>query len=908
MEIHALTSEAALESLRAGRNGLSEADAAGRLAEFGANRVERVRRAPLAVRLGREFVHLFALILWVAAALAFLADALQPGQGMAGLAWAIVGVILVNGLFSFWQVYQAERAIESLRKLLPSDVTVLREGQAARIDSARLVPGDIVLMAAGDRIAADCRLIEAFDVRVDMSTVTGESAASARNAEPDAVHDLLHGRNIVLAGTSLVQGRATGVVFATGGRSEFGKIAQLTQAAEEPLSPLQREIARLSRLVACLATLLGALCFAMGQVLGLSFWHNFVFAIGIIVANVPEGLLPTVTLAMAMASKRMARRQTLVRHLPAVETLGAATVICTDKTGTLTENRMTARQVYLGDRWQTLDELSADDALRSRNRPFFEAAALCEDVRVGHGNGQLELVGDPTEVALVEMGRRVLGTLPAYPKRDEIAFDSERKRLATLHDTPAGPVLYLKGALEVVLARCRYGLADGIEVPLTADDADRHRRAHDTMAAQGLRVLAIAYRPVPADCRREALEEDLVFAGLVGVDDPPRPEVPAAIAQCHRAGIRVVMITGDHPETARAVARQVGLVRSVRPRIVTGDELRRLSDTQLQLALDASEILFARIGADQKLRIVRALQQKNAVVAVTGDGVNDAPALKAADIGIAMGVTGTDVAKDAADMILLDDNFASIVNAIEEGRGVFDNIRKFLTYILTSNIPEIVPYLAFVAFGVPLPLTIVQILAVDLGTDIVPALGLGAEPPEHDVMDRPPRPATHRLMDGALLARAYLFLGVIEAVAAMAAYFFVLEAGQWRWGQHLDGASPLYRQATTACLTAIVLMQMVNVYLCRSDRASVVSRGLVSNRLIVLGLAVELGLILLIDYTPVGQVVFGTAPIGAEVWLFIVPFGAAMLALEESRKAVIRWSRPWGTQRIGDAKEARQVT
>jgi calcium-translocating P-type ATPase len=887
VQVHALTADAALQSLRAGRTGLSEADAAARLAEFGPNRVERVRRAPLLVQLAREFVHLFALILWVAAALALVADRLQPGHGMASLAWAIIGVIVVNGLFSFWQVYQAERALASLRRLLPSEVSVLRAGQAARIDSARLVPGDIVFLSAGDRIPADCRLIEAFDVRVDMSTVTGEAAASDRHAEPDAGNDLLHAGNVVLAGTSVVQGRATGVVFATGGRSEFGRIARLTQAAEEPLSPLQREISRLSRLVACLATLLGALFFAVGQVVGLSFWHNFVFAIGIIVANVPEGLLPTVTLAMAMASKRMARRNTLVRHLPAVETLGAATVICTDKTGTLTENRMTASQVYLGDRCCTLEEVSAGRTPLSTHRRFFEAAVLCEDVPLAHHEGR-GLVGDPTEVALVEMGRRALATVPDYPKRDEIPFDSERKRLATLHDTPAGPVLYVKGAPEVVLARCRYGLADGVEVPLTPADADRHQRAQEAMAGQGLRVLAMAYRFVPAACAREALEEDLVFAGLVGVEDPPRPEVPAAIEKCHRAGIRVVMITGDHPETACAIARQIGLVRSACPRVVTGPELNRLSDTQLQLAFDAPEIVFARIGADQKLRIVRALQQKKAVVAVTGDGVNDAPALKAADIGIAMGVTGTDVAKDAADMILLDDNFASIVWAIEEGRGVFDNIRKFLTYILTSNIPEIVPYLAFVLFSLPLPLTIIQILAVDLGTDIVPALGLGAEPPEADVMHRPPRPRGRRLLDGPLLTRAYLFLGVAEAVAAMAAYFFVLEAGQWRWGSELEPSDPLYRQATTACLTAIVLMQMVNVYLCRSDRASVLTSGIFSNRLIVMGLAVELGLILLIAYTPAGRIVFGTAPLGVGVWMFIVPFGGLMLALEEIRKSIVR--------------------
>jgi magnesium-transporting ATPase (P-type) len=412
------------------------------------------------------------------------------------------------------------------------------------------------------------------------------------------------------------------------------------------------------------------------------------------------------------------------------------------------------------------------------------------------------------------------------------------------------------------------------------------------MADRGLRVLAFADRPVSDAEDRSGLEHGLILSGLVGLEDPPRAEVPAAIRKCREAGIRVVMITGDHPHTALAIAREIDLVRSPSPAVITGDEIRRLSDTQLQLAVAEPEVVFARVTADQKLRIVVALQARKEIVAVTGDGVNDAPALKKADIGIAMGLAGTDVAREAADMVLLDDNFASIVAAVEEGRAVFDNIRKFLTYILTSNIPELVPYLAFALFKIPLPLTIIQILAVDLGTDMLPALALGAEAPNHAVMRRPPRPRSARLLDRALLFRAYVFLGGLEAVAAMSAFFFVLAAGGWAYGDRLSAVDPLYPQATTACLSAIIVMQVVNVLLCRDDRASAFSLGLFGNPLILVGIAAELALIVLIDYTSWGNRLFGTAPISLSVWLYVIPFALGMLALEEGRKWIVRRRTP----------------
>ena len=423
---------------------------------------------------------------------------------------------------------------------------------------------------------------------------------------------------------------------------------------------------------------------------------------------------------------------------------------------------------------------------------------------------------------------------------------------------------------------------------MTVEQANAFGEAATDMADRGLRVLAFAYRLLPQTYTLTDAEHDLVMTALVGFEDPPRPEVPDAVRRCREAGIKIIMVTGDHPHTALAVAREIGVVQSETATLLTGDDLGRMSDTQIQLALDAAEIVCARVTADQKLRVVTALQRKRCIVAVTGDGVNDAPALRAADIGIAMGVSGTDVAREASDLILLDDNFASIVDAVEEGRAVFENIRKFLVYILTSNVPELIPYLAFAFARVPLALTVMQILAVDLGTDMVPALGLGAEPPDSGVMRRPPRTRRDRLLTPGLLVRAYLFFGTLEAAAAMGAFFFVLIGAGWQWGSPLSTTDVLYRQATTACLTAIVLMQVVNVHLCRSRRRSIFSRSPFANRLMTIGIVLELVLILLIDYTVPGNALFGTAPIGYGVWLLLAPFALTMLVLEEGRKAIIR--------------------
>ncbi|MFN8009863.1 MAG: cation-transporting P-type ATPase [Holophagaceae bacterium] len=884
MEIHRIPLDQALAGLRAERGGLATAEAERRLAEFGPNEVARVRREPWLHRLGKEFVHFFALILWVAAGLAFYVGRKDPEGGMAGMGWAIVGVILINGLFSFWQEARAERAIQALERLLPDRVKVLRDGVVAELPARLLAPGDVVLLEAGDRVPADGRILEAFSVQVSAATLTGESVPVARGTSETSEADPVHATNLLLAGTALTEGEARMVVYATGMRTQLGRIAQLTQADRGQASPLQREIARVSRFIAAFATALGVLFFLLGRQLHLSVWQDLVFAIGIIVANVPEGLLPTVTLALAMAAQRMAKRNALVRRLPAVEALGEATVICTDKTGTLTLNRMAVVQAWLDGSWIPARELRVEG-----HETFFRGAAHAHGLKRkpgGEGPREDAWLGDPMEVALVECAIIAGEAGPEPPRLDCLPFDAVRRRLSVAHAGPGTDRrLLTKGAPEFLLPLCTRAWMEGRAVPLDEALRGRVREALESAADRGLRVIAFAARDLPPDCPRERLEEDLTFTGLAALEDPPRPEVAEAVRTCRAARIRILMVTGDHPRTAEAIARQIGLVEGEAVRVITGEALRRLTDTELQLALDHPELVFARLDPDQKTRIVLALQRKGEVVAVTGDGVNDAPALKAADIGVAMGRSGTDVAREASDLVLADDNFASIVSAVEEGRAVFDNLRKFLTYHMTSNCAELLPFIAFVALGVPLPLTVLQILVIDLGTDQLPALALGAERPEPGIMDRPPRGRVEPLLTARVFLRAYGTLGLFEALSGLSAFFATLVLGGWSWGQALDLAHPLALQASAACLSGIIAGQMVAVFLCRSEHRSLFAGRLRPGRLLLVGLATEALVLLAINRGP--ALLSGLA-IPPRAWLAMLPWLLGMVVAEEVRKALVR--------------------
>ncbi len=881
MKINTLTTEQVFLSLVTSEHGLSEEEAGRRLREFGPNEISEVKKKHLIARLLGQFTHFLAILLWSAAFLSFLSEYLHPGEGMLTLGIAIIGVVVINAIFTFIQEYRAEKALEELKKLLPFYVKVLREKTEKEIHAGEVVPGDLILLCEGDKVPADARLIETAGLKVNHAPLTGESEPLTRNHEPFP-GELMDSPNITFAGTTIISGSGKAIAFATGMKTEFGRIAHLTSAVEAGLSPLQKEIMKATRVVAAIAGAVGLFFFILGFVIGRDFWDNFIFGVGITVALIPEGMLPTVTLALAMGSQRMAKRKALIKTLTSVETLGSVTVICTDKTGTLTQNKMAVAKLWVdGDLIE-----SGADMTAAPSRLLLTTAALCNNARFVDN----EYRGDPTETALLKASREALGDISA-PRLSEIPFDADRKMMTTIHTMDGTTAVFSKGAMERLLPLCSHIMINGERRPIDDNIRDDVIHADHVLMDMGLRVLAFAGKELEnreaSSVRSEEIEHDLTFLGLIGLQDPPRPEVPEAIRKCHNAGIRIIMITGDGSRTALAIARQIDLVQKT-PVIIEGPAFNVMTDRELMERLIAPQIIFARMTPKHKLRVVSLLKDNGEVVAVTGDGVNDAPALKRADIGISMGIAGTDVAKEASDMVLLDDNFATIVNAVEEGRTVYENIKKFITYIFASNIPEAVPYLAYILFKIPLPLTILQILAVDLGTDMLPALALGTEKPTPGIMKQAPRKMTERLLNFSLIARAYLFLGPIEATACMFSFFWVLGQGGWTWGIVLPPSDHLYMQATTACLTAIIVTQVTNVFACRSYRESLFSIGFFTNTLIFAGIAVELLLQLFIVYHPFGNKIFSTSPLPWSTWFMLVPFALALLLAEETRKYFMR--------------------
>jgi P-type Ca2+ transporter type 2C len=899
-EIYRLTTADALASLGTSPSGLSTAEAGARLARYGPNVLPSQPGKPLYRMFLENFTHLMALLLWAGGLIGFIAQ-------MPQLAIAIWAVNLINGMFSFWQEFRAGRAAAALRALLPAQARVLRDGVVQEIPREQLVPGDLLVLAEGDLIAADGRLVEVAELRVDQATLTGESrpVPKRREAYAEETAERAGLPNVVFTGTTVVAGTAKALIFATGANSAFGKIAHLTETITEAPSPLQKELAQATRAVTIIAVGVGVAFFALSVgVAGVNLAESLIFAMGMIVAFVPEGLLPTVTLALAIGVQRMARRNALVKRLSAVETLGCTEVICTDKTGTLTQNAMTVRHLWAGGRlfevggggYAPVGAISpaADDDLAL----LLRAAALCNDARlIAPEDGQDWIIlGDPTEAALLVVARKGGVDMEQLnqdaPRIHEIPFESRRKLMSTIHRAGA-TLAYVKGAPNEILARCVAVRVAGAVRPLADSLRITINEQKDRFASAGLRVLGVAMRELPAGCdlgAAEVVECELVFLGLVAMYDPPRPEVAAAVEQCHHAGIRIIMITGDDGLTAESIARRLAIVESGSPRLITGADLDKLDEEALSAAL-SQEVIFARAAPEQKLRIVSALQRMGKVVAVTGDGVNDAPALKQADIGVAMGRAGTDVARESADMILTDDNFATIVHAIEEGRAVYSNIRKFVTYIFTSNMPEAIPFMLFALSGgrIPLALTVMQVLAIDLGTDMVPALALGAEPAEPGLMDRPPRRRSDHIISRGLLVRALLFLGMIQGGVAMVAFYAHYwangYAGQWLG---LPGEGQLYQAATTMTLAAIVATQVGNLFAQRTERASIISINLFTNRLIWIGIGIELLLIVALTYLPWLQMVFGTAPLPAASWLLLLAFTPTLLVVDELRKAILR--------------------
>ncbi|HET7269736.1 MAG TPA: cation-transporting P-type ATPase, partial [Rubrobacter sp.] len=752
--------------------GLTEREAARRLEQHGPNEIQRRQGSSRLREFARQFTHPLALLLWVAAALAFIG-------GTASLAVAIIAVIVLNAVFAFFQELQAEKATEALKRYLPPHARVRRAGRSVEVEAATLVPGDLILISEGDRLSADARMIEG-SVEVDMSALTGESQPVARGAERfRAAPSPLESDDLLFGGTLVTGGEAEAVVYATGMGTQLGRIAALTQRVQVEVSPLQAQVNRAARLIAFVAVGAGVLFLAVGSaVAGLPLADALLFAIGLLVANVPEGLLPTITLALAVGVRRMARRRALLKRLTAVESLGSTDVICTDKTGTLTEGRMILSRFWAdGEELDPERETEDDGSVRGELfSGLLRTAVRCSNAGLRRTSEGFILSGDPSESALLAAAAR-LGEDVEHAQQERqkrrrrlYHFDARVKRMTTADEEPDGSLWYhVKGAPLELLERCTAvrGVG-GADRPLTEEDRRSVRQAFERYAGEGLRVLGFAEKKISTpqpDEEREGAESGLTFLGLAALEDPPRPDVAEAVSRCLKAGIRIIVVTGDHGLTAEAVARRVGIVRGS-PRVVYGAEIDSMPQAELDTLLrDTPELIVARSNPETKLHVVDALRAEGHTVAMTGDGVNDAPALKRADIGVAMGASGTEVAREAATMVLTDDSFVSIVAAVEEGRVVYDNIRKFVTYIFAHATPEVVPFLIYALSGgaIPLPLTVMQILAIDLGTETLPALALGREPAEPGVMSRPPRLREKGIIDRAMLARAWGWLGLVEA-------------------------------------------------------------------------------------------------------------------------------------------------
>lgn len=901
-----ISSEDSLAKIDSSKSGLTDQEAQKRMEKYGKNVIATTQRQSMLKTFLTNFTSMMAILLWIAGFIALL-------TGTPELGIAIWLVNIINGVFSFWQQYRAQQATSALQKLLPCYVKVVRNGQSNKILASELVPGDIVTLNSGDNIPADGRLLTADSLEVNQSSLTGESTTVNKEIDIQTEEALKRAgkyaeANLVYEGTSVVNGSGVFVVLATGMATEFGQIASLTTSVTDVKSPLQKELDILTRQLSMIAIVIGILFFiAAVFFVGYPWAKAFIFALGMVVAFIPEGLLPTVTLSLAMAVQKMAKKNALVKHLNSVETLGETTVICSDKTGTLTKNEMTIEKVWLPNANYTVSgtgyepngivkkgakriDLSQEKDLLQ----LLRIGSLCNDSAIEEKNDHYQLVGSPDEGSILILAAKadydLIDEQKDYPRKSDLPFDSKRKRMSTIHTHDNQQYVFTKGGITEVLSCCQNYLKNGQIAPLDDTLKKQILTQNDSFAKDGLRTLAFAYRPLKSneELTIENCEQNLIFVGITASQDPPRENVMDAIQKCHDAAIRIIMVTGDYGLTAESIARKISIVKSDDVRVVTGDDLAAMSEATLKENL-RHEIIFARVAPEQKYRVVSTLQSLGEVVASTGDGVNDAPALKKADIGVAMGITGTDVAKEAADMILTDDNFTSIVNAIEEGRTVYNNIRKFLLYILNSNMPEAIPSLLFlISKGtIPLPLTVMQILTIDLGTDMLPALGLATEQTEAGTMKKPPRKQSEHLLTKQIILKAFAWYGLLASLISIGAYLFVNHLNGWP-SVALASNGKVYAMATTMTLAAIVFCQIGAVFNCRTEKQSLFQIGLFSNKRILGGIIFEVILITCLMYLPFLQKLFGTTGIQLQDWLFLICIPLPLILIEEIRKKIIR--------------------
>jgi Ca2+-transporting ATPase len=905
--------EKVFDDLQTSPEGLSSEEAKRRLKKYGYNKLSERRQLPFINKFVKHLRDLFGILLIFAAVLAFASE--EPSLGI-----IILAVVFVNIFVSIFQESRAEKAMATLKNWMPEYAKVIRDGELEKISVREIVPGDIVVLEEGDRVPADARLIEAFDLWTNNVPLTGESEPQPRSPEPTQTVEkaYLYAPNLVFMSTSVAKGRGKAVAYATGMGTQFGRIASLTQTIHEEDSPLQKEIGSMAKFDFVTAVIVGVVFFAASFL----FLHvpaptSFLFMIGVMVACVPEGLQVTVSSALAINVLKMVKQNVLVKRLSAVQTLGSVTVICTDKTGTITKGEMTVNKLWVKDRvievtglgYNPVGDFSINGApLKSETQALeqlLEIAAMCNAAKIdppSDRNKNWSVIGDPTDgallVAALKYGLNLDELGEEKPTIDILPFSFERKRMSTVHAVNNQIVIYTKGAPRTILDLCNRELVDGKVEALTQESMDWIETRIHEFADEGLRVIAVAYKPLPsaeytADYKNsDQAEKDLIFVGLAAMRDPPRIEVRDAVEKAKQAGIKTVIITGDYGPTAEAVAQEVGIVEKGLCQVIRGVDLEDLNDRAIVDEVKKGNVIFARVSPEQKLRIVTVLKKSGEIVAVTGDGANDSPSLKEANVGVAMGVSGTDVAREAADIVLLNDSFASIVKAVESGRAIYENIRKFIVYVFAHNVAELIPYVLFAVLStsiweIPLPLLVVQVLAIDLAIDVIPSLALSREPPEAGIMEEPPRSIKERLFTGKVFARS-LYIGTIIAIGATYACISAWMAGGWQFGMQLAADDPVYIKGITMTFAGIVVAQAGNVLACRTSKQSIFKTSLAKNKWIVWGIIAQLSILAVLVYVPPLQPVFGTTALGWMDWLFLLGLAVIVILAEEARKAVVR--------------------
>jgi Ca2+-transporting ATPase len=894
---HNLDISEVLASLSSDRTGLSNEEAQHRLVEFGPNELAgKEKISPWAIFF-EQFKNFLIIILLVAVVLSAI-------MGEIADAIVIFVIVIFAAGLGFIQEYRAERAMEALKRMAAPMASVIRNGRETEISAQELVPGDIVLLATGDRIPADARLIEAINLKVDEASLTGESVPveKTNTVLPEEI-SIGDKRNMVFMGTAVVYGRGTAVITSTGMATEFGKIATMLQEVKKEQTPLQINLDQLGKWIGIGAL---ALCFILagiGVLRGHEILEMLIWGVSLAVAAVPEALPAVVTISLALGVQRMVRRHALIRKLPAVETLGCTTFICSDKTGTLTQDQMTIRRIYVDDKlidvtgvgYEPKGEFRLNGkTLNTEKTPalqtLLQIGSLCNDTSLTYIDGAWRIKGDPTEGALVVAAakadlcqEKIQGQ---FPRIHEIPFSSETKRMTTVHQTTEGKIAYSKGAPEVILSSCSHIYQNGQEIKLNDDGRSNILSVSHEMADDALRVLGLAYKRLPDTANTsEAIERDMVFSGLVGMIDPPREEVKEAVKLCNQAGISSVMITGDHKLTAVAIAKELGILKE--GIALTGADIDNLGEEEFEATVEKIEV-YARVSPAHKLRVVEALTKRGHVVAMTGDGVNDAPALKKADIGVAMGITGTDVTKEASDMVLTDDNFASIVAAIEEGRGIFGNIKKYLVYLLSCNLGEIllmaIVILLGPLFGLPagtIPLVAIQLLYVNLATDGLPAIALSVDPPDLDIMRQKPRPRSQTIFTAPVM-RYLAGAGIWTALVTLAVFLWALDSGK----------DPL--EAQGVCFLTLILIEFFNAFNCRSLEYSLFKIGPFSNRWLIWAILFTMAMTAPIFYVPFLEEIFHVHALTLTDWIVAILSASTIFIVVEIYKLISSWLRPKG--------------